>query len=171
MMLFWSMKTTQRSKKFGKMGHEGVQLFWGGKGREGRCNFRHAFSFLWNSLEHPVYGICCSKDQPKNVQSKGDLCAAFCLSDPFAGCNVRIWAAPTWEHLFRTSFRGQGKWIFQQLLLPEAFSSKAAFGSGTLYGRSFHQGGCLLQFWCPTQWGAQVRMSERRSFCAREAPW
>lgn len=66
------------------MGRGGGTSACGGKGREGRGrgNFRCAFSFLWNLLEHAVCGAGCWKEGPKNVQSKGDLCAASLCQTP-----------------------------------------------------------------------------------------
>lgn len=82
MMLFQSMKITQRRKRFGNISCGVGTSSVGGKGREGRGNFRHAFSFLWNLLESPVYGAGCWKAGSKNVQSKGDLCAMSVCQTP-----------------------------------------------------------------------------------------
>lgn len=83
MMLFQSMKTTQKSKKFGNMGHGvgGVDLLWEGRAEkegEGREKDMLFLEFTWAE----IYGAGSWKDGRTNVQSKGDLCAASVCQTP-----------------------------------------------------------------------------------------
>lgn len=145
---------------------EGVHLFWEGREeKEGEG--------VTSDMFFPSSGICLNTQYMGQIAGRMDpgMSKEKGIYVQHLSVRPRCWmqcqAAPTWEHLFRTSFRGQGKWVFQLLLLPETLLSKA---SCMWYERSFPQGGCLLLV-LGSHSDAEVRMSERTNLCAREAPW
>lgn len=153
MMLFQSMKITQRSKKVWKYGPwTGVNIFWEGRAeKEGEgVTSDMLFPSSGISLKSQYMGQFLEGWTTNPSRVKWIYVQHLSVRPP-AGCNARS-SSPMGTSV-QYQLHGPGKMGFQLLLLPETFFSKLSCTSSLVHS------------------GAQVRMSERRNICAREGPW